>query len=82
MDVAWSVTPRLSLFGEGRLQVHHTGQNVLPDHVGVGVQYQILDGVKLEARHRRVFVDADTSYSITNFGVRTDVGFGTEVWSS
>ncbi len=82
MDVTYAVTPRLSLFGEGRLQVHHTGQNVLPDHVGVGAQYQILDGVKVEVRHRRVFVDADTSYSITNFGVRSDVGFGTEVWSS
>ena len=82
LDVAWSPTSRLSLLAEGRLQLKQTGRNVLPDHVGLGAQYQLLDGVKLEARHRRVFLSADSSYSITNFGVRSDIGFGTEAWSS
>jgi len=82
LDVAWSPISRLSLLAEGRLQLKQTGRNVMPDHVGLGAQYQLMDGVKLEARHRRVFINADSSYSITNFGVRSDIGFGTEAWSS
>ncbi|MEE8116694.1 MAG: hypothetical protein V3T28_06270, partial [Gemmatimonadales bacterium] len=79
----WKPIPLLKLWAETRHQFSYTGNLVRPDHVGAGAAFQFGQRVSLEAQHRQVLVpDGAANYSITNLGVRTALGLGTQAWSS
>jgi uncharacterized repeat protein (TIGR01451 family) len=82
LRLTWSPLNTLKLWTEGRHQFAHTGDVFLPSHVGAGAEYQILPGISLEARHLRIDPLADEPYSVTRLGLRSAIGFGTQVWGS
>ena len=84
-EVRLTLSPisRLKLWGEGRRQFDYAGTLVRPDHVEGGLALQVTRNLSLEGRHRRVLLPAgQEQYSITNFGVRSNIGFGTTFWGS
>ncbi|MCZ6915840.1 MAG: hypothetical protein O7I93_03600, partial [Gemmatimonadetes bacterium] len=84
-EVKFTIAPtsRFKLWGEGRRQFEYSGNLVRPDHVGGGLALQVTRNLSLEGRHRQVLLPGGAqSYSITNFGVRSNIGFGTTFWGS
>ncbi len=78
----WAPTTRLTLFSEGRQQFAAVGANPQPSYVGAGANLAVAQDVTLELRHRQVFLSGDSgSYSVTDVGVRTRIGAGTEAYS-
>lgn len=83
MELSWEVTPELTLLAEGRRQFASSGRVARPDFLGLGADYRVLPGVTVETRHRQVFLAGDSaSYSVSEVGVRSDLGFGTSVHGS
>lgn len=81
--VTWTPQPRLSLWTEGRVELGGDGAMNRPDYAGIGAGYAVTDAVSLEVRHRRAFLPADSgSYSVTDLGVRSRIGLGTEAYGS
>ncbi len=80
--LSWTPVPALSLWTEGRRQLSSSGSVVRPDHVGGGARLRVGPRVSLEAFHRQVLLPGGASYALTNLGMRTDIGFGTEAWGS
>jgi uncharacterized repeat protein (TIGR01451 family) len=82
LKLTWSPLSSLQVWSEGRHQFANTGDAFLPSYFGAGAQYEIHQGVSLEARHLRMAPSGDTPYSVTRLGVRSNIGFGTQVWGS
>ncbi|HMU60806.1 MAG TPA: OmpA family protein, partial [Gemmatimonadales bacterium] len=81
--VSWKPEGRLGMWTEGRVDLGGTGASQSPSFVGVGASYDVTSAVSLEARHRRAFLPGDSgSYSVTDLGVRTRIGTGTEAYGS
>ncbi len=80
--LTWTPLPKLKLWTEGRQQFAANGGLARPSHLGVGAGYQLTKLVGLEVRHRRVMLPGDDAYSVTNLGLRSDLGFGTQAWGS
>ena len=77
---------RWTLFTEGRRNFATGAQNLQPDYVGAGANVTVFRDLALELRHRQVFLPGDSAgagrgYSVTDLGVRTRVGPGTEAYS-
>jgi hypothetical protein len=83
LKLSWTPMQNLTAWTEARHQFNYSGNIVLPDHFGLGAAYQIIPGISVETQHRRVVPrDTTSSYSITNLGLRTDLGLGTQAWGS
>ncbi len=82
VKLSWTPTTVWRVWTESRRQFSSEGAIERPDYVGAGAAFQITRGVALEARHRRVFLRDEDDYSLTNLGVRSRIGAGTEVWGS
>jgi uncharacterized repeat protein (TIGR01451 family) len=82
VKLTWSPMSSLKLWTEGRRQFAQSGAAFLPSHFGAGAEFEIRRGISLEARHLRVAPSSDASYSVTRLGLRTDIGFGTQMWGS
>ena len=82
MKLTWTPTASLKLWTEGRRQFAYSGTALHPDHLGGGVSFRLNRFVSLEAQHRQVLPPAASPYAVTNLGVRTNVGAGTQAWSS
>lgn len=82
LKVSWTPAPSLSLWTEARHQLGYSGSVTRPDHVGVGGRVRVGPRVSLEAFHRQVLLPGGDSYAVTNLGMRSDIGFGTEAWGS
>ncbi len=80
--LTWTPTARLKLWTEGRQQFASTGTLTRPNDVGVGANVQLTKLVALELRHRHVMLPGNASYAVTNLGMRSDLGFGTQAWGS
>ncbi len=80
--LAWTPLDRLELWAEGRQQLGSSGSLVRPNHLGAGAGVKLTDDVRVELRHRRVLLPADESYGVTNIGLKSDLGFGTQAWGS
>jgi len=82
LKLTWTPLTALKLWTEGRRQFSHSGDVFLPSHLGVGAEYEIRPGISLEARHLRVAPQGTAPYSVSRLGLRSSVGFGTQVWGS
>jgi hypothetical protein len=77
----WKPEARWTLFTEGRHQFRSEGAGVQPDYVGAGASYDVTRNVALDLRHRQVFLPGDSGgYGVTELGVRTRIGTGTEAY--
>jgi len=80
-ELAWQASDRLKLWGEGRTVFGSQGSYTFPAHVGAGASLKLTDAVTVEGRHRQAFLPNDSgSYGITNVGLRTTLGEGTQAW--
>ncbi len=82
LKLTWSPMSALKVWSEGRYQFANSGDVFLPSHFGAGAEYEIHRGVSLEARHLRMSPRDDAPYSVTRLGLRSNIGFGTQVWGS
>jgi hypothetical protein len=82
LKLTWTPLTALKLWTEGRRQFAHSGDAFLPSHLGVGAEYEIRPGISLEARHLRVAPQGIAPYSVSRLGLRSSIGFGTQVWGS
>lgn len=80
--MTWTPLAALSIWGEGRRQFSYSGNLVRPNHIAGGAAFQVNRQVSLELQHRRVFQPEQASYSVTNIGMRTNLGLGTQAWGS
>jgi uncharacterized repeat protein (TIGR01451 family) len=80
--LSWTPIPRLNLWAEGRQQLSATESLVRPNQVGAGAGVKLTDNVSLELRQRFALLPNDQSYSVTNIGLRSELGFGTQAWGS
>jgi uncharacterized repeat protein (TIGR01451 family) len=82
LKLTWSPFASFKVWSEGRYQFANTRDAFLPSYFGAGAEYEIHPGVSLEARHLHMAPDGDAQYSVTRLGVRSNLGFGTQVWGS
>ncbi|HWL39694.1 MAG TPA: hypothetical protein VNO75_05595 [Gemmatimonadaceae bacterium] len=83
IKLSWATSKALTLWSDARRQFSRQGNAGQPDYVGVGAEYRITPQISLEARHRQVALSGDTAgFSITNVGLRANVGANTEAWGS
>jgi uncharacterized repeat protein (TIGR01451 family) len=83
LKTKWGVTPKLQFWTEARRHLSLTGPDMAPDVVGVGGTYQVAPTLALEASQRYVSrSDSLGNYSISSFGLRTDLARGTQAWGS
>ncbi len=80
--LSWTPFPRLRLWAEGRQQLGASESLVRPNQIGAGAGLKLTDNVSLELRHRFALLPDDQSYGVTNIGVRSELGFGTQAWGS
>jgi hypothetical protein len=81
LRLQWKPESRWTVFTEGRHQFASEGINVQPDYVGAGASVEVNRHVALDLRHRQVFLAGDSGgYSVTDLGVRTRIGTGTEAY--
>ncbi len=80
--VTWTPLPSLEVWSEGRRQFNYHGNVIRPDHVAAGAAFQVNRHVSIEAQHRYVYPTDEPRYTVTNLGVRTTVGAGTQAWGS
>ena len=81
LRVQWKPQQLWTLFTEGRRQFSVEGANLQPDFIGVGASLAMYRNVALDMRHRMVFLRGDSgSYSVTEMGVRTRLGAGSEAF--
>jgi len=80
-ELAWQATDALKVWGEGRTVFGSQGSYTFPAHVGAGASLKLTDAVTVEGRHRQAFLPNDSGrYGITNVGLRTQLGEGTQAW--
>jgi hypothetical protein len=83
LKVSWKPSSRLSMWTEGRHEFGGEGAMQRPDYLGAGAAFEVNKSVSLEARYRRAFLPGDSgSYSVTDLGIRSKLGFGTEAYGS
>jgi uncharacterized repeat protein (TIGR01451 family) len=83
LKTKWGVTPKLQFWTEARRHLSLTGPDMAPDVVGVGGTYQVAPTLALEASQRYVSrSDSLGNYSISSFGLRTDLARGTQAWGN
>jgi uncharacterized repeat protein (TIGR01451 family) len=80
--LSWTPFPRLKLWAEGRQQLSSTESLVRPNQIGAGAGWKLTDKLSLELRQRFALLPDDQSYSVTNVGLRSELGFGTQAWGS
>jgi len=80
LKLQWKPLSRWTLFTEGRRQFTSAGTGMQPDYVGVGSSLEVNPNVALEVRHRQVFLPGNGGYGVTDLGVRTRIGAGTEAY--
>src|SRR5438445_10529673 len=79
----WGVSPALQLWTEARRRLSISGPELSPEVWGFGATYRVARGMALEASHRYVSrPDSQGAYSVSNVGVRADVGPATQAWGS
>jgi hypothetical protein len=79
----WGVTSKLQFWTEARRHLSLSGPDMAPDVVGVGGSYQVAPTLALEASQRYVSrSDSLGNYSISSFGLRTDLARGTQAWGT
>jgi uncharacterized repeat protein (TIGR01451 family) len=79
----WGVSSKLQIWTEARRHFSLSGPELSPELWGVGASYQIAPAVALEASERYVSrPDSQRRYSISTFGMRADMGHGTQGWAS
>jgi hypothetical protein len=80
-ELAWQATDAVKVWGEGRTVFGSQGSYTFPAHVGAGASLKLTDAVTVEGQHRQAFLPNDSgSYGITNVGLRTALGEGTQAW--
>jgi len=80
-ELAWQATNAVKVWGEGRTVFGSQGSYTFPAHVGAGASLKLTDAITVEGRHRQAFLPNDSgSYGITNVGLRTQLGEGTQAW--
>ncbi|HYX81014.1 MAG TPA: hypothetical protein VE714_01395, partial [Gemmatimonadales bacterium] len=83
LRASWAATSRLRFWSEGRRHLSLAGPELAPELWGVGLTYQVLSGVSLEASERYVTrPDSQRQYSVSSIGLRADMGHGTQAWGS
>ena len=83
LRVQWKPEPRWTLFADGRHQFASEGTTPRPDYLGMGASHDVTRNVALDLRHRQVFLPgAGADYGVTDLGLRTRLGFGTEAYGS
>lgn len=81
LRLQWKPQPLWTLFTEGRRQFSVEGANLQPDFIGVGASLGMYRNVSLDMRHRVVFLPGDSAgYSVSEMGVRTRLGAGSEAY--
>jgi hypothetical protein len=83
LRVNWKPLSALDLWTEARQQFSSDPLSPRPSFLGAGAALRLTSQFSVEARHRRVFMpNGGDDYAVTNVGLRTHVGFGTEAWGS
>ncbi len=83
LTAKWQPSPKLQIWGQGRRHLSLSGPDVSPELWGFGATYRVAPAVALEASQRYVSrPDSQGAYSVSNVGVRADVGLGTQAWGS
>lgn len=79
----WSVSSKLQIWTEARRDFSLSGPELSPELWGIGASYQVSPAVALEASERYVSrADSQRRYSVSTFGVRAEMGHGTQAWGS
>jgi len=73
---------RFGMWTDGRVDLGGNGASQSPSFVGVGASFDVTSAVSLEARHRLAFLPGDSSYGVTDLGVKSRIGTGTEAYGS
>ena len=82
LEVAWQPSSRVRLWTEAQnsfLQQQGAG---LGDFIGGGASLSVLEQFSLEARHLRMQDERNGDYSITRFGLKSQLDHGTRAWGS
>lgn len=83
LKITWQPASDVSMWTNARRLFDREGRAVESDFVGAGASYRVTSDIAVELQHRRILTDGDSaSYSVTELGVRGDVGFGTEARGS
>ncbi len=82
VKLTWTPMPALKFWSEGRRQFEYHGNVIQPDHLSAGAAFQVTRAVAVEVQHRYVFPSSEARYAVTNLGLRTTVGSGTQAWGS
>ncbi len=79
----WSASSKFQIWTEARRHLSLSGPELSPELWGVGASYQVAPTLSLEASERYVSrADSQKQYSVTSFGMRADMGHGTQAWGS
>ena len=82
VEVAWQPSSRVRLWTEVQnsfLQQQGAG---LGDFIGGGASLAVIKQFSLEARHLQVKNDVTGDYSVTRFGLKSNLDHGTRAWGS
>ncbi|MES1260048.1 MAG: hypothetical protein ABUL71_05580, partial [Gemmatimonadota bacterium] len=83
LKIHWKPEPKWTLTAEGRHEFGMTGSVVQPDYIGANAAYEVSRDLSLNVRERMVFLPGDSAgYSVTDMGIKTRLGFGTEAFGS
>jgi hypothetical protein len=80
MELAWQPSSRVKLWGEAQNSFLQQGSG-LGDYIGGGASLAIIKQFSLEARHLLMKDDAG-DYSVTRFGLKSNLEHGTRAWGS
>ena len=81
LKTKWGPSRDVQLWTEVQRHLSLDGQELAPDFWGFGGSYRLTPAVALEAGQRFVSrTDSLGHYSVSNVGVRADVGRGTQAW--
>ena len=82
LELAWQPVSRVRIWGEAQnsfLQEQGAG---LGDFIGGGASLTVLSQLTLEARHLLMKNESTGDYSVTRFGVQSQLEHGTRAWGS
>ena len=83
LKIHWTPQPRWTLTAEGRHEFGLEGADVQPDYIGADAAYEVNHNLSLNIRERIVFLPGDSAgYSVTDMGIKSRLGFGTEAYGS
>jgi len=80
MELAWQPSSRVRLWGEAQNSFLQQGSG-LGDYIGGGASLAIIKQFSLEARHL-LMRDDGGDYSVTRFGLKSNLEHGTRAWGS